>query len=96
MSGWARKNAPVERPQPKRGVLERRRVAAELVEPRLDRLCVVARLAEVVGVDVRERLAACELRAALEESDRLLLDRVRVREVLAELFLEVVAADCLE
>ena len=34
--------------------------------------------------------------AALEETDRLLLDRVGVREVLAELFVEVVAADCLE
>src|SRR5205823_10267421 len=77
--------APVERAQAKRCVLQRRRVASERVEAVLDQLGVVARLVEVLGEEVRERRVADDLRRALEQLDRLLLDRMRVREVLAQL-----------
>src|ERR671934_176620 len=72
------------------------RSAAERVQALLDRLRVVAGLVQVFRVDACEGRAAGELRPALEQRDRLLLDRVRVGEVLPQLLGEVVAADLAE
>src|SRR5918912_4193840 len=88
--------APIQRAEPERSVLHGRRIAAERVQACLDRLRVVACLVEVLRVDARERRAVGELRPALEERDRLLLDRVRVGEVLPQLLGRVVAADLAE
>ncbi len=49
-----------------------------------------ARLGEVLLVDLRDPLVAGEFRPLLEQLDRLLLDRVRVRQVLRQLGVDVV------
>src|SRR5207237_1801009 len=83
--------APVERAEPHERILERARVAAERVQPFLDELGVVASLVEMLGEDARELRVLDDLRPALEQLDRLLLDRVRVRQVLAQELAQVVA-----
>jgi hypothetical protein len=73
--------APVERAESHGCVLQRRRVAAERIEPGLNELGVLARLGEVVGKRRFELSVMDEARCALQQADRLLLDRVRVRDV---------------
>src|SRR5262245_51529355 len=86
----AEERSPVEAAEPHRGVLQREWIAPERAQPPLDELAVVARLGEVLLVDVSESVVAGELRAALEEGDALGLDRMRVGEGLAELLAQVV------
>ena len=74
--------APVERAEPHGGVLERRGVVVEAPQARLHELGVLARLGEMVREDVLQLGIVDELRRTLEQADRLLLDRVRIREVL--------------
>src|SRR6266545_5310474 len=89
----AEERAPVERPEPQGRVLQGRRAGAERAQAFLDELRVIARLGEMVLVEVGERVAARELRPALEQRNRLLLDRVRVPQVLAQLLGPIVAPD---
>src|SRR5207249_2702535 len=80
--------APVQRTEPHRSVLQRGGVAAEGFEPRLDRLRVLARLVEVLRVDVGQRRAPGEPRPPVEQALRLFLDRVRVGEVFPKLLVQ--------
>src|SRR5439155_26681556 len=88
----AEEEDPVERAEAERRVLEAGWIAADLVEPRHEELGMVARLHRVVLVDARERRRACELVAALEQRQRLLLERVRVCEIRAQLRVEILDA----
>ena len=73
---------PVHRARAERGVLERRGVAAERSETLCDELGMAARIAQVLLVQLGEHAVAQPGRP-LEQLDRLLLDRMRVGEVLA-------------
>jgi hypothetical protein len=85
--------APVERAQAHEGVLQRRRVAAEGVQPLLDQLAVPPGLRKMGDEELRELPVAEEALTAFEQPARLLLDRVGVGEVLREPVLEVGASD---
>src|SRR3954469_17712943 len=82
--------APVERAEAHGRVLERVGGAAVRLEQRLDQASVLARLVEVLGVELGEERVAGDLLALAQQLDRLVLDRVCVGEVLDELLVEVV------
>src|SRR5581483_6866309 len=65
----------------------------ESIEPLLDELRVLTRLDEVILVELVQRGLAREVGRTFEERDRLLLDRVRIGEVLPELLFDVRGAD---
>src|SRR3954462_9372292 len=74
--------APVQRAEPHGRVLDRVGRAAVGLEQRVDQLLVLARLAKVLVVDLGEDRVARDLLALRQQPDRLVLDRVRVGEVL--------------
>src|SRR3954471_24421794 len=82
--------APVERAEAHGRVLDRVARPAVRLEQRVDQLRVLARLAEVLGVELGEDRVARDLLALRQQLDRLVLDRVRVGEVLEQLLCEVV------
>src|SRR5581483_6679277 len=86
---------PVDRTEAQRSVLQRRDVAAERLEPRRHEHRMLARLREVLVVDMSEG-AVAQAGRALEQLDRLLLERVRVGEVLAQPLARAVAVARLE
>src|SRR4051794_33618833 len=82
--------APVQRAEAHGRVLDRVGRAAVGLEQRVDQFRVLARLAEVLVVELGEDRVARDLLALRQEPDRLVLDRVRVGEVLEQLLGEVV------
>src|SRR5919197_3397597 len=76
---------PVERSQSEGRVLQRRGGAAYRLEAFAHPPLMLPGLLQVLGVEARELVALGDLRRPLEHLDRLLLDRVRVREVLSDL-----------
>src|SRR3954452_19597224 len=82
--------APVQRAEAHGRVLDRVGRAAVGLEQRVDQLRVLARLAEVLVVELGEDRVARDLLALRQEPDRLVLDRVRIGEVLEQLLGEVV------
>src|SRR3954464_9060491 len=82
--------APVERAEAHRRVLDRVARAAVRLEERVDQLRVLARFAEVLVVELGEDRVAGDLLTLRQQLDRLVLDRVRVGEVLEQLLCEVV------
>src|SRR3954454_16912896 len=82
--------APVQRAEAHGRVLDCVGRAAVGLEQRVDQLRVLARLAEVLVVELGEDRVARDLLALRQEPDRLVLDRVRVGEVLELLLGEVV------
>src|SRR3954449_349907 len=81
--------APVQRPEAHGGVLDRVRGPAVRLEQRVDQPRVLAGLLEVLGVELGEDGVAGDLLALRQQRDRLVLDRVRVGEVLEQLLVEV-------
>src|SRR3954468_15064659 len=82
--------APVERAEAHRPVLDRVARAAVRLEERVDQFRVLARFAEVLVVELGEDRVAGDLLTLRQQLDRLVLDRVRVGEVLEQLLCEVV------
>src|SRR5204863_4216997 len=85
--------APVERAHAHECVLEARGSAAESVETLLDQFGMAPCLLEMRLEQLPKRRALRQRHGALEELLGVLLDRVSVGEVLAELLVQIVAAD---
>ena len=84
--------APVERAQPHGGILQRGGLPAPRLEPLRDVPLVLARLLQVLRVDLLQLRIAADLLRLRQQLDRLGLDRVRVREVLVHLLGQVVGS----